>query len=123
MNILVGKIIEIFHEIFVITMIYGFILPKPFLKYYLLLWPITYIHWQFNNDKCFLTELEYKFKGIKEESPISSKDHNYPFMRKLYSKFNIHLTDEQIHNFIIMKINIFWLIGAVRYLKYVQTGA
>lgn len=118
MKIFFGNFIELIHEIFVIVMIYGFILPKPFLKYYLFLWPLTWLHWQFNNDKCFLTQMEYRFKGIKEESPISSKDHNYPFMRKLYSKFNINLSDDQIHTFIIMKINIFWLIGVMRYLKY-----
>ena len=119
MNYFIGNIIEFVHTIFVLVMSYGFILPSPYLKYYLILLPLTFFHWYINNNKCILSELEYKFKGYKKK--IISKKNNYPFIKKMYSKFNIHLSNEQIHHFIIMKIIIFWLIGFTRYLKYIQT--
>lgn len=120
MNIILGNLIGILHGIFVFLMMFGFVLPGSLLKYYLLLWPLTWLHWQINDDKCILTELEYKLKG-KTEIPKSKSDHNYPFMRKLYSMFNINLTDNEIHMFIITKINILWLFGALRFLKYIQS--
>lgn len=117
MKIFFSKIINFIHTIYVLLMTFGFVLPESFLQYYLFLWPITWLHWQFNNNKCFLTQLEYRLKGEKD-SPKSDKDHDYPFMRKLYfNLFNIKFSDKQIHNIIILKINIFWLIGAARYLK------
>lgn len=114
MNIFLANLINFIHTIFVLLMQYGFILPKSFLKYYLLLWPITLLHWKLNNNNCILTQIELKLRGIKED-----KDYNYPFMKKLYFNiFNLDLTTKQIHNFLGLKNNILWLIGAAIYLRY-----
>lgn len=39
-------------------MLFGFLLPRKYLVYYIIFWFIIQVHWLSNNGKCVLTELE-----------------------------------------------------------------
>lgn len=112
------KIIVLFHKLLVYFMLFGFVLPKKYLYLHIMTWPIVYLHWQINNDKCFLTELEYKLKGIPYKSvPNSSNDHDYPFMRRIFGDIGLNLTNEQIHSFILKYLTLAWAISLIRILQ------
>jgi len=53
------KVLVFVHLSLVLIFIIGPFLPGKYLLYYLFLWPLVYIHWYFNDDRCMLTELEY----------------------------------------------------------------
>lgn len=105
------------HEIFVYFMIIGFIVPYRYLYIFLLSWPSVYLHWQFNNNRCCLTQLEYYLKNIPEP-PSIDKDHNYPFINKILNKFNIYLSHDKIHYCILYGLTICWIIGLLRFIYY-----
>jgi hypothetical protein len=60
-----------FFYIHTLLLIYGIILPfigKPYqLEAFSLLIPILFVHWAFNDDTCFLTNLEQAMTGIPKE--------------------------------------------------------
>ena len=56
---LLQKVITFLHISLIVLFVIGPFLPGKYLIYYLFLWPFTYIHWYFNDDRCMLTEIEY----------------------------------------------------------------
>jgi len=107
-------LLEIIHRILVYFMLFGFILPIKFLYIHIFAWPLVYLHWQLNNDRCILTEWEYKLKGIEYKYiPTSSEDHDWPFMRKALSILNINLTNKQMDKYIKKYLTIAWLISLI----------
>ena len=108
-------ILDVIHRIVVYFMVFGFILPKKYLKFHLLTYPLIWLHWKLNNNKCFLTELEYKLKGIKyEDTPSYNKDHDFPYMRKIFNEFGLYPSDESIHQVVMATILVSWLISFTR---------
>ncbi len=107
-------LIIIIHKLFVYFMILGFLLPRKYLYLFLISWPLVYIHWNLNNNKCILTEWEYKLKNIKDV-PIVNKDHDFPFINKMLNEWNIYLSNNQIHYLIISLLTITWTIGLIRF--------
>lgn len=106
--------IQIIHKIIVYFMLFGFLLPINFVYIHSITWPIVYLHWKFNNDKCILTEMEYKLKNIEyNHIPKTSEDHDFPFMRKLFSELGINLNNQQIDKFIIKYLTIVWIISII----------
>jgi hypothetical protein len=97
-------------------MFFGFLLPETFLFYFIFTWPMVYLHWQFNNGRCILTELEYYIDN-RPYPPPANKDHDYPFMRSVFADFNIKISDEEIHSLILFGLTGTWTIGFLRYLQ------
>ena len=56
-------IVSTFHKLLVYFMVFGCLLPPQYLWIHLLFWPIVLIHWQFNDGKCCLTQLELYLKN------------------------------------------------------------
>lgn len=56
------------HHVVFFTMILGFLLPKPLLKYHILAILIGFLHWQTNDEKCILTEIHRKLLNYPEYS-------------------------------------------------------
>lgn len=116
-HILFLKLLIIFHKLLVYFMMFGFLLPRKYLFYHLITFPLIILHWIFNEEKCFLTELEYKLKGLKD-APVYTKDHNYPFMKRVYADFGFHPTNEQMHSIVMISLFGSWLITFYRMYIY-----
>ena len=56
---LLQTLITILHISLFFVLIIGPFLTGKYLIYYLFLWPVIYVHWYFNDDRCILTEIEY----------------------------------------------------------------
>lgn len=113
--------IVIIHKILVYFMFLGFILPEKYLPFHLLVWPIVYTHWQFNGNKCILTEIELKIKnGSAKDAPSVDTDHgsDYYFMKKILADFNIELTNSGMCYLTYSLFTIAWIISFVRYTRY-----
>nr|QBK88903.1 MAG: uncharacterized protein LCMiAC01_05850 [Mimivirus LCMiAC01] len=106
------------HKIFVYTIIFGFLLPKKYLKFHALLWPLTYLHWKTNNDKCAVTQLEKYLKGDKNV-PTVENDHDdgdANFMKRFFKGWGINLTMRGIHTCTLIIFTVSWLITMYRLL-------
>jgi hypothetical protein len=109
-------IINIIHKLLVYFMFFGVLLPEKYLLYFVITWPFIYIHWQLNNNRCILTELEY-YLDNKPYPPTIDKDHDYPFMKSVLGDFGISMDDENIHYGVMYGLTILWIIGMIRYFK------
>jgi hypothetical protein len=119
-NILLISIV-IIHKILVYFMFLGFLLPKKYLPFHLLVWPIVYTHWQFNDNKCILTQIELKIKnGSEKDAPSVDADHgsDYYFIKKILADFNIELTNRGMSNLTYSLFTIAWLISFIRLTCY-----
>lgn len=62
------KTFGIFHHFIFITLVFGFLLPKPLLKYHVIALLIGFLHWQSNNQQCILTDIQRKLLNDKDYS-------------------------------------------------------
>ncbi len=112
------KLLIFLHVLILFFMIFGFLLPSKYLIIYVLCWPSIYLHWQLNNNNCYLTELQYKL----ENKPLpSSKENNYPFVKGVLNNIGIKMNDNNIHIFFMYGITSLWFIGFIRFLFYIFT--
>jgi len=114
------KVVYLIHKLFVYFLILGAFLPKKYLFYYIIAWPITYIHWQFNKQRCILTQLEY-FIDNKAFPPKVYEDNDFPFMKSIFDELNIKMSNSEIHYMVMYGNTIFWLIGVIRYFRLYKT--
>lgn len=99
------------HKLIVYTMLFGFLLPEKYLIYFLLLGIIVYLLLKFNNDKCILTE----FQNYLENKQNNKKT----FIEYMFKEFRIYLRRNEL-NFIHKFIQISWIIGILRYFKFIK---
>lgn len=120
MKQIIINLIVLIHKLIVYLMLFGFLLPQKYLYLHLIAWPAVYLHWQLNNDKCFLTELEYTLKDIEyDKIPKSKDDHDFPFMRRIFNDdLGLQLTDLQIHTYILKYLTIVWFVSLIRIMFY-----
>ena len=103
------KLLDIIHYIFALFLIFGgYYLPRKYLKYYLLIFPVIYIHWKTNNDKCFLTTI------VNKES---IDDINEPFMPRFFRTFGIRFSDEEADRITYMIFTAGWMWALCRVKK------
>lgn len=110
--------IKIFHQFIVYFIVLGVFLPSKYLIYYIPFWPLVYLHWKFNSNRCFLTELEYWIESKPFPSTVNN-DHNYPFIRSMTGKLFDKLTNDQLHQLVITLFTLTWFIGLIRYYFYI----
>jgi len=114
-NILI-KLLVFLHVLILLFIIFGFLLPSKYLIIYVLFWPLIYLHWQLNNNNCYLTELQYKL----ENKPLQvTTENNYPFVKGVLNNIGIKMNDNNIHKLVIYGITFLWLIGFIRFLLYI----
>ena len=65
------KMFGLFHHFIFLVMVFGFLLPKPLLKYHLVALTIGFFHWQTNKQECVSTEIQRKLIN----------DNNYSFFK------------------------------------------
>jgi hypothetical protein len=113
------KVLVFVHLSLVLIFIIGPFLPGKYLLYYLFLWPLVYIHWYFNDDRCMLTELEYNndtdfFSSLNEYS-FFSKDSIFTALRKI----NIFFNNEHSFHISLDKIRTtLWIVAFIRAIIY-----
>jgi hypothetical protein len=114
---ILARLVKIIHQLIVYFCVLGVFLPSKYLIYYIPIWPLIYLHWQFNSNKCILTELQYWLE-FKSSTPTIDLDHNFPFIRSISGNLFKNISNKNLHNFIIRSITLLWIIGVIRYLKF-----
>ena len=106
-------IMTIIHYFIVLFITFGAFLPKKYLIFFVFAWPILYLHWYTNNDRCFFTQIECWL----DKQPYCSKPAaEYPFVTKMLSYVNIEIKSKQHKKYAInAMLSFFWLIGIYRY--------
>jgi len=110
------KVVYLIHKLFVYFLVFGAFLPEKYLFLHIIAWPLTYIHWQFNEQRCILTELEYLIDN-KPFPPKVQEDDDFPFMKNIFDEIGIKIKNSELHNIIVYGNTIFWLIGVIRYFR------
>ena len=109
------KICFIFHIIIVIFGFLGFLLPKKYLIYHLILFPIILIQWLINKNKCIISQVE-KFATETKENKNKYKH----FSTRIFNMLGLNFDEDNKKNRLkIKKINIVffssaWLVSLYR---------
>ena len=68
--------------------------------------PLTLLHWNTNNNKCFITELEHKYvKNTKYESWVEKRP---LFTQRYLSLFGIYLEEQNVETLLRYAILLTW---------------
>jgi len=115
------KLLRYLHYTYMLTLIFGVLLPSKYLIYYLFLLPALYLHWYFNDNKCILSELESYFDN--ENSNINNQDearyYQLETIFKMLKKINIYLYHGDLFISTLLNISIVcWIIGFIRFIIY-----
>ena len=102
--------VHIIHRILVYFTLLGFLLPKKYLKYHLIMWPGILLHWLTNNNRCFLSDLEVKLSGESWGEKESD------FGIKIAKSFGINITLKDTTKIYIIVYTIIWLISLLRFI-------
>ena len=102
----IAVLVNIIHHIFTYLTIFGFMLPKKYLKFHALIFPLTYLHWK-TNDGCILTQMEKYLKGNDSDSL---------FMKSFFESWGINLTMRNASIWGIILFTLSWVITMYRLL-------
>ena len=105
-------ILRLIHFIFVVLLIVGAFIPKKYLLYFIIMWPLINLHWITNNTKCVCTQIEC---WLDNEPYCLDHDEDFPFLTHILSYANIEINKKTKLNIIYMGLTFFWLIGVYRY--------
>lgn len=118
-NSIAVNFVIIVHKLLVYFITFGCILPVKYLPFHLIMWPIVYIHWKLNDNKCVLTQLEQWVKdgtSMKDVRKVGEKrDCDFYFAKKTLNDYSITVTDDDIDKLIYIIFSISWLISFYRY--------
>ena len=110
------KLFFILHIIVVIFGFIGFLLPKEYLIYHLLLFPIIIIQWLINRNKCIISQVE----KIATEAKDNKNKYKH-FSTRIFNMLGLNFDEDNKEDRLkIKKINIVlfsaaWLISLFRY--------
>lgn len=113
MKFILIDILDKIHKLVVYFSFLGFLLPKKYLIYHLFAYPLLRVHWKLNNNRCILTELEYKLKNMNNP-PIYKEDHDYPYMQKLFKSYGFNFDNKQLHDITMNGLLLSWIITSIR---------
>lgn len=108
-RILLAKFVYVIHMLCILILVFGFVLPKPFLPFLLVFIPATIIQWMFNTNQCVLTQLQYKLEG-REIAP----NEEGTFIRELFRRFSFEPTPQLMVWIIYGVMAINWSLSAYR---------
>jgi hypothetical protein len=101
-------LVKIIHILIFIFIFLGVLLPKKYLKYYLLSLCIIFLHWESNYNKCIFFEIANKLKGKKNTYDI------YEYYSLYLKKYGINLSYDSTKYLIFSIIFSLWLIAFIR---------
>ena len=109
---LLAKLVQIIHILFISVVIFGCLFPPRFLIYHLILWPGLLLHWKLNNNKCFLTEIEKKLRGTK----TTLLQDNWSFSKNILNSMGLSIVikTKNTENFFHIIYILSWLISLFR---------
>ena len=115
------KLVRYFHYTYMLTLIFGVLLPSKYIIYYLCLLPALYLHWYFNDNKCMLSELESYFDN--ENSNINNQDevrhYQLETIFKMLKKINIYFYHGDLFISQVLNVSmVCWIIGFIRLIVY-----
>ncbi len=67
-----------FHVFILLTIKFGFLLPKKYLPYHIIMILLIFVHWSTNNEKCITAQIQNHLDGL-----------NGSFTHRLFSDFGI----------------------------------
>jgi len=105
-----ANIILLIHIIGIIILLFGFMLPRKYLLYYLMILPLVFLNWLIDNNNCVLTKLECMLRDEKQEQSNA-------FISDTLQYLNFNVTKENIDNNIHIIFIIPWLIACIRLYK------
>jgi hypothetical protein len=105
-------------------MFFGCFLPKKYLPFHLLSWPLVYLHWKTNNNKCVISQIEYKLKyNTTINSPTSDNhDDDYYFMKKIFKDIGADFSNKQLSYLTYSLFTISWIISFFRYFIFINNN-
>ena len=112
---MLSKLIRLVHQLLIYFILLGVFLPNKYLFFYLITWPLIYLHWQFNSNKCALTQLEYWIQSIPYPKSTNSNN-TYPFVRSISGNLFTNTSNDLMHKIIISCFTLFWFVGLIRYI-------
>ena len=112
-----SSVLHILHKLIVYFMVFGFLLPKKYLIYHLIVWPLVWLHWKTNNNYCFLTQLESKLNGKESPNVIEAQadSTDTEFMKQLFNSIGIIMPIERIHLLTRIMFTTSWTISSYIY--------
>ena len=103
------NIVYFIHVMLICFVWIGFMLPKKYLIYYLIVLPIMFIYWQLNDNRCIFSQIENKIRGRTTTPNV------YQYFSILLSKHGINVSYKTTKTIIVYGISICWLIAFFRY--------
>jgi hemolysin-activating ACP:hemolysin acyltransferase len=85
---------------------FGCLVPQQFLWVHALFWPLVFLHWQFNNGNCIITDLQKK----AGDQQLTTESGSWPYIRGLLATFGDTrvISDTQIHIAIYTIYTVSW---------------
>ena len=110
-------VIHFFHKLFVYFIVFGFLLPKKYLIYHLIAWPLVWFHWKTNNNYCFLTQIENRLNEQNVPNVVEAQENSgdTEFMKRLFNSMGIMISLERIHLLTQILFTTSWTISSYRY--------
>ena len=102
-----ANIVLFIHIIGIIILLFGFMLPRKYLLYHLMILPFVFLNWLIDNNNCILTKLECTLRG-------EEKKQSNAFISNTLQYLNLNVTEENIDNNIHIIFIIPWLISCIR---------
>lgn len=115
------KLVKITHYLLLFVLIFGIFLPPKYLIYYLFLLPAVYFSWQFNNNKCMLTELESQFdqRHVNLNQHEEVRHYKYEEIFENLKKIDIYFDNiDSFNSYVYNIIMIVWVVGIIRLINY-----
>jgi hypothetical protein len=105
-----AKVVKYSHFSLGIFIVFGFLIPKKYLIFHIVFWPLLVIHWKTNNNKCVLTQVEHFLNDTKETN-------DEPFILKHVKNFGFNVTEKFVDKMMFMIFTIPWLFTCWRLFK------
>ena len=107
-------IVRIIHLFLIFFLFAGAFMPKKYLLLFIFAWPLLYLHWKTNNNRCICTQIEC---WLDEQSYCLDQYEDFPFMTLLLDFLNIEIKGNKTKYYIFCTIlTFFWLIGMYRFI-------
>lgn len=108
-HIFFAYVVIIIHILIILFAFIGCILPIQFVQYHIFVFPIIYIQWKLNNQKCILNDIEYTLLN-------NTHDTLWRTITKYIHTLNIK--DDEITYILLVLFTIPCVISLVRIFMY-----
>ncbi len=90
-RIFLAKALAFLHLFSILFLVFGFLLPKPFLIYHATLILLTIFQWKMNNNQCLLTQWQHFLENNKDDKKLQGA-----FTEALFHRLGLKLNPSQL---------------------------